>query len=90
MMTKSIKKSGKNEVIEEEFKYACAGQPPAWSRITLGKRSTFSSSNPNYIFFETASIPRSDMEKGKCNAANNDLLMCYLKGYFPRALFFLV
>ena len=48
-------------------------QPPAWSRIRLEKRNTSSSSNPNYIFFETASIPKSDMEKGKRNAANKNL-----------------
>ena len=48
-------------------------QPPAWSRISLGKRNTFSSSNPNYLFFETASISRSHMKKEKCNAANKNL-----------------
>ena len=43
-------------------------QPPARSRIRLGKLNTSSSSNPNYLYFETNSIPRSDM--AKCNAAN--------------------
>ena len=62
-------------------------QGPARSRIRHGNRHTTSSPNPNYLLFETASNPRSDMEP-KSNVIELFFfsLMCYLKVLFTAIL----
>ena len=67
------------------IRFCCVFNRPGVSLlrgIRLGKQNTSSSSNPNYLFFGMASIPRSDMEKLKLKAANKFLYLCYLQGFF--------